>query len=466
MKQTLHIDGKNIQVAYFIGIGGIGMSALARYFADAGVRVLGYDKTKTALTETLQKEGMDIVYSDTPQHMTEEVDVVVYTPAVPKELQLFKRAQSLGKPIYKRAEVLGKVTRHRKVVAIGGTHGKTTCSALTTYVLRECGIKVGAFVGGIIPQYQTNYLRGESEWVIVEADEYDRSFLHLHPWYCVVNSLDPDHLDIYGTREAMLDSYREFMQKTQRGGTVWMTEEVAQQIGKQRIEILQQQQIKVIVYGSIDRPFGYRKVRFEKEGVQFEWIDGMGKSIDVRLQMPGEHNVRNAVLALNIAQSLGVDAKAAVRAVEGFRGIWRRFEIVYRDSTRVWIDDYAHHPTELRETIRAARSMNPDRPLIAVFQPHLYTRTRDFAEEFAQALSNVDALWLVDIYPAREEPIPGVDTSLIAAHIKNIPVYRVSLEDLVDQLELPPGQYVLLILGAGDVYTVIPKLKEKLIPNV
>jgi len=443
----------DINTIYFVGIGGIGMSALARYFNDLGVAVYGYDRTATPLTRALSAEGMQIHYEEAPELIPEQVDLVVYTPAVPDthaELQYFREQQI---PIRKRAEVLGIISRGKQTIAIAGTHGKTTTSSITTHLLRSGGVDCTAFLGGIAQNYGSNYIAGGSDWVVVEADEFDRSFLQLSPDLAGILSMDADHLDIYGDADAVLEQgFLAFAQKMKAGGKLWVQNEFVQHF---------QGQEGVYAFGLDKGTYRSSNIRVEEGYFCFDYHCPMVDLPNLRFPMPGRHNVENATLAITIALTLGVSGASIRAGLASFRGVQRRFELVYRDECVTFYDDYAHHPTELSAAIEAARSLYPGRQITGVFQPHLYSRTRDFVDGFAEALAQLDELYLLDIYPARELPIAGVSSDWLAQKITGTKVYRVQLDNVLSALAEKRPE-VLLTLGAGDISTLVPGIREQL----
>lgn len=435
---------------YFIGIGGIGMSALARYFRRRGIEIYGYDKTETPLTQTLAREGMHIHYQDDPALIPDGIDLVAYTPAVPaahKELVHFREK---GYPVVKRAELLGMVSRASRTIAVAGTHGKTTTSSLLAYVLKTGGVDCTAFLGGIVLDFNSNYVEGSSDWVVAEADEYDRSFLQLQPRMAAILSMDADHLDIYGDPEAMLEQgYLAFAKKVSPEGKLFV-----------RFDLLSH-------FSNLPHAAGYGvgggEYRSTITGVEdgkmvFDY-ESPGINIrGIRLSLPGRHNVENATAVISLALEAGVQEDAIRHALANFKGIKRRFERVFENEQVVYVDDYAHHPAELEATIQAARVLYPGRRLTGIFQPHLYTRTRDFQEGFAAAMDTLDEPWLLEIYPAREEPIEGVNAALILSLMKNPNKRLIRKEDVLQTLAQHPVD-VLLTLGAGDIDTLAEPLK-------
>ncbi len=442
--RTLHLD--SIRKVYFIGIGGIGMSALARYFHGRGAQVWGYDKTETALTRALVQEGIPIHYDDAPERIPQGIDLAIYTPAVPAELGELQYFRQSATPLMKRAEVLGVISRGMKTIAIAGTHGKTTTSSLTTWLLRSSGVDCSAFLGGIVSNFGSNFVQGHSDWVVVEADEYDRSFLHLDPDVAVVLSMDADHLDIYGSPEQVVESgYKAFVQKLKPEGKLFVQHRWADAFAQAVPFGVQQGQCRA------------EQVHVEDGFFVFDYVSPSQRFEGLRLAMPGRHNVENATAAISAALCAGATEAGIRQGLETFSGIKRRFEILHRDVQRVYVDDYAHHPTELEAVISAAREFFPQRKITGIFQPHLYTRTRDFAKGFAQALDLLDETWLLDIYPARELPLPGITSDTIATQMQRKPL-RLQKEQVLDTLSKHPVE-VLLTLGAGDIDTLAEPIK-------
>ncbi len=447
-----------IKKPYFLGIGGIGMSALARYFNKRGSEVSGYDKTETELTKKLVKEGMNIHYEEDIKQIPNDLDLVVWTPAIPlnnKELQFFRNK---GFPLKKRAEVLGMISRSNRTIAVAGTHGKTTTTSILTHILWTGGLDCTAFLGGIARNFGSNYVEGTCEWLVVEADEYDRSFLQLEPEIAMVLSMDPDHLDIYGDAEQMHESgFKEFVKKIKPGGSVFIKNNLIQFFDNQLFE----------TYGVGEGNCRAVNIRVEDGWFVFDYFsvnaNGRKESCikNLRLALPGRHNVENATAAIAVALQLGISRAAIKKALATFEGVKRRFEFVYRDERVVFIDDYAHHPSELKEAIAAARALFPGRKITGIFQPHLYSRTRDFQDDFAVELDNLDELLLMDIYPARERPIPGVDSAIIFEKMKNPNKELVSKATLLKVLSIKELE-VLLTLGAGDIDTFVEPIKNLL----
>ena len=435
---------KDIKKVYFIGIGGIGMSALARYFNGRGAEVYGYDKTETLLTKKLLEEGMDIHYSEDTGRIPEGVDLVVYTPAVPvshQELVFFRES---GIPVRKRAEVLGIISRGMKAVAVAGTHGKTTTSSILAYLLRCGGVDCTAFLGGIATNFGSNFVEGHSEWVVVEADEFDRSFLHLSPDIAIILSMDADHLDIYGDRESLLETgFRAFAARLKEGGRLFVHYRWLEELGRHPAPES---------FGIDGGDYRSGNVRVEGGYFTFDYRSPAHRMDGLQLALPGRHNVENATAALTAALQLGVGEDAIREGLRTFRGIRRRFEILYRQGGRAYVDDYAHHPSELEAAIGAARELFPGKRITGIFQPHLFSRTRDFADGFAAALDKLDEILLMEIYPAREMPIEGVDARWLLGKMKKTDKRLVSKANLLEEVERSQPE-VLLTLGAGDIDT-------------
>ena len=454
MKMTLD----TIKKLYFLGIGGIGMSALARYFNSRGIEIHGYDKTPTPLTKTLTAEGMIIHYEEDIDQIPEGVDLVIYTPAVPKSHQEYQFFEKKGIPIKKRAEVLGLISRSQRTIAIAGTHGKTSTTTILTHLLKAGGIDCTAFLGGISENYGSNYVAGQSDWVVVEADEYDRSFLHLTPDIAVILSMDADHLEIYGDHQNMLQTgFNEFVKNVKPDGTILVQHELAQLFDNQQVE----------TFGVDDGDFRAMRVGVVEGGFHFDFTQGRKSHYLTRVNphfwtpLPGRHNVENALAAMAVATKLGVDMVDLRRGLRSFKGIKRRFEFIIREEEMVFINDYAHHPTELTATITAAKELFPNKKITGIFQPHLYSRTRDFQDDFAVALDLLDDCLLLDIYPARETPIEGVTSEIIFDKMQLKQKKLVSKDTLLDILANKEIE-VLLLLGAGDIVDFVDPVKKML----
>ncbi|MEM9919541.1 MAG: UDP-N-acetylmuramate--L-alanine ligase [Bacteroidota bacterium] len=439
----------HIQKIYFVGIGGIGMSALARYFNGIGKEVHGYDKTETGLTRKLVEEGMTIHYDENVEAIPSGVDLVVYTPAVPDshaELQYFRTHDF---PLKKRAEVLGIISRNRKCIGVAGTHGKTTTSSLLTYLLRSGGLDCSAFLGGVARNFASNFVEGQSEWVVVEADEYDRSFLHLRPEMAIVLSMDADHLDIYGDVAKIHEGFNQYVSGVAEGGSI---------IHKVGLPLVVPDKRQAMTFGFEKGDLRAENIRVVNGYFEFDLKSPFGDIDQIKMSLPGHHNIENALAAIGIAQQLKIDSEAIKKALASFKGIKRRFEIVYRDEQVVYIDDYAHHPSELKAAIHAARTLFPKRKITGIFQPHLYSRTQDFADGFAEALDQLDKAFLLDIYPARELPIPGVSSEMILKKMKNPDKQLIQKDAFPDAMKyIQPD--VLLTMGAGNIDTLVEPIK-------
>lgn len=448
----------DIHRIYFLGIGGIGMSALARFFNSLGAEVYGYDRTKSNLCSELIAEGMHLHFEEDLQAIPADVDLVVWTPAIPpdhSELQYFLEH---GFPVKKRAEVLGIISDGKRCVAVAGTHGKTTTTTLCAHLMRSCQLDATAFLGGIAANFSTNFVQGDGEWVVAEADEYDRSFLHLHPEIAIVNAIDPDHLEIYGTATALVDAYEQFILQLKPGGTLLYKAGLAlDRVAEQ----LRSSGRNVRTFGIDTGDFHAENLRVANGDMVFDVVTPNQFFPNLHLPYPGKYNVENALAALAATLITGGAPDMIQEALSTFRGVKRRFEFVYRSEDRVFIDDYAHHPAELEAVIAAARMLYPNRPITGIFQPHLYTRTRDFADGFARALEKLDEVILLEIYPARERPIPGVDAQLILNKMNHPKKSLISGFNLIKFLEnhLPA---VLLTMGAGDIDQYVSPIRQLL----
>ncbi len=445
----------DIQKLYFIGIGGIGMSALARYFKGRNVEVHGYDKTKTSLTEKLSAEGMNIHYEEDIAQIPEGIDAVVWTPAVPKDHQELVWFREQDYEVLKRSEMLGVISRSKKTIAIAGTHGKTTTTTILTHILRTGGIDCTAFLGGISGNLNSNFVQGKSDWVVVEADEFDRSFLQLSPDIAVITSMDADHLDIYGSHETMHEGFTAFVEQVKPGGIAYLKE------GLKINSIPKGITVKTEAYGVEAGTHRAKNLRIEDGNIVFDLEYQRSIIRNLSFTLLGRHNVENATAAIMVARQLGVTDEAIREALITFKGIKRRFETIIKNKDITFIDDYAHHPEELKAAIRAAKMLFPKEKITGVFQPHLYSRTRDFADEFAAALDELDEPILLDIYPARELPIEGVTSEMILKKMSNPNKKITTKELLLNVLDLKKIK-VLLTLGAGDIDTLIPEIEERI----
>ncbi|MCB0401599.1 MAG: UDP-N-acetylmuramate--L-alanine ligase [Flavobacteriales bacterium] len=453
---------KNLNSIYFLGIGGIGMSALARYYRAQGVKVYGYDKTSTELTRQLEQEGIEIHYEEKVELLEQLFEsatdnwLVCYTPAIPKDNQEFLFFQERGINLYKRSEVLGLITQNYFTIAVAGTHGKTTTSSMVAHILNECGVNCLAFLGGISVNFNSNLLlNDQADTIVVEADEYDRSFLTLSPDIALVTSLDADHLDIYGDSDHMQKAYRDFVGKIKPGGTLITKAQYADTLNNR-------QDIYYKTYSLTDQADTHAMHLQVAGGAYVADVQSNNSSVkDVEIGLPGIHNVENAMGAFAIAKALGLDENAIKAALKSYRGVKRRFEYHIKTPDLVYIDDYAHHPSELNMCIRSVRELYPNKKIIGVFQPHLYSRTRDFAIGFAESLSLLDELILLDIYPARELPIPGVNSEMIAAMVTIPEKVVLGKGELIGCLR-DKHLEVLLTVGAGDIDTLIQPIKNLL----
>lgn len=451
---------KDIKAVYFIGAGGIGMSAIARYFMKKGMIVAGYDKTPTALTRQLESEGMILHYEEDENAIPRacrkrESTLVVYTPAVPNEhaeMQYFHRE---GFFIEKRAQVLGRLTDAHKALCVAGTHGKTTTSTMCAHIMHQSHLDCNAFLGGISKNYGTNYILSDSEYVVLEADEYDRSFHWLHPEMTVITSTDADHLDIYGTKEAYLESFRHYTSLIRNNGVLIMREgiELQPSVGEG---------VKIYTYGTDKGDFRAENIRIGGGTIIFDFISPIENVTDIELGLPIPINIENGVAAMAMAQLAGCNGEELRNGMKTFQGAERRFDFKIKTDKLVLISDYAHHPKEILQSARSLRQIYNDRKITAIFQPHLYSRTRDFYKEFAEALSILDEVVLTDIYPAREKPIEGVTSELIYNCLsKDVEKHLIKTSDVVDFIANKKFD-VLVILGAGDLDMKIPEIIEKL----
>lgn len=440
------------------------MSALARWFHQAGYKVAGYDRTPTPLTDQLFDEGIAISFEDQtsaiPEDFLEEKDglLVIWTPAIPRDSTLYQFFTSGGFVMKKRSEVLGMITANHYTIAVAGTHGKTTTSSLIAHLFKSAGKPVTAFLGGITQNYQSNLILNtskEATIMVVEADEFDRSFLRLHPDVEVVTSADPDHLDIYGNEETILEGFREFIKLLQKKGKLFIQDKAASKIS---VENLPQKGVKI--YGlRYSSGIHAENVQARPGSFAFDYEDGKVQIKNLELFIPGFHNVENALSAIAVALDHGLTPMEIKSGLASFRGVKRRFEILVQEGGRVYIDDYAHHPEEIRACLSSVRAMYPGKKLAVVFQPHLFTRTRDFAEGFSESLSLADQVILLDIYPARELPIPGVSSEMLFDDIHAIDKKIVSKEHLFDVLEEWDPK-LLVTMGAGDIDRMVPKVQE------
>ncbi|MCX3263600.1 UDP-N-acetylmuramate--L-alanine ligase [Pedobacter agri] len=441
-----------INRVFFVGIGGIGMSALARYFAKRGQVVCGYDKTRTKLTEALEQEGILITYLDESSALPcafldhHEDTLIVYTPAIPKDSKILNHFRDKGFSLKKRSEVLGIISKGMFCIGIAGTHGKTTTSSIVAHILKDTGYDCTAFLGGITSNYNSNVLFGKNNVVVVEADEYDRSFLTLHPDIAVVTSMDADHLDIYGDKSHLEESFRLYAGQLKENGTLYAHEGLPLDHS-------------VSYAASATANAKAENIRVEGAKFVFDYKDDTAEINDISLMLPGKHNVENTTVAIAIALKLGIAAEKVKQAVANFKGVKRRFEYIVNNGSQIYIDDYAHHPEELSACFHAVRQLYPDKKLTVIFQPHLFTRTRDFADEFAKVLSTADELLLLEIYPARELPLQGINSTFLLDKI-TLENKKVCGKDFVVQYVKDAKPELILTVGAGDIDTIIDPLKN------
>lgn len=455
----------DIKSVYFLGAGGIGMSALARYFLSLGKKVAGYDRTSSDLTATLQAEGADIHYVDDvtliPEAFRDKTTtLVVYTPAIPHDLAEWTWFREGGFEIQKRAQVLGTITRSRRGLCVAGTHGKTTTSTMTAHLLQQSHVGTAAFLGGISQNYGTNLLTTDkSDLVVIEADEFDRSFHWLSPYMAVVTATDPDHLDIYSTPEAYWASFEKFVSLIRPGGVLIIHEGL-------QIHPVVPKGVTVYTYNRESGDFHAENIRVGNGEIVIDFVSPTGVVKDIHLGVPIRINVENGVAAMALAQLNGVTDDELRSGMASFRGVERRFDFKIKNDRHVFLSDYAHHPAEIRESALSIRELYKDRHITALFQPHLYTRTRDFYRDFAQSLSLLNEVILVDIYPAREQPIPGVTTKLIydllAPGVKKM---MISKDEIMSVMATKKDELdVLISLGAGDIEDFVPRI-TKLLEN-
>lgn len=438
---------------YFVGIGGIGMSALARFFRKQGTVVNGYDRTETALTKQLVTEGMGVHYTDDINLLDKETELVVYTPAIPKDHAELNWYRDNGYAVYKRSDVLQWITEALFSVTVAGTHGKTTISTMIAYLLRETGYGCNAFLGGISVNYNSNYWSSDNATAVIEADEYDRSFLKLFPDIAVLTAMDADHLDIYGTAAEVEAAFIQYTKNIKPGGTL---------IAKHGLHRAKDLQASNIITYSLqnDAADVYGTNIVQKDGGYIFDVIGNGWIVNgVHLPIGGMHNVENSIAAIAVTQQLKIEAGLVKDALAGFKGIKRRFEYVVKNDKVVYIDDYAHHPEELAALIKSAKRLFAGRKCVVAFQPHLFSRTRDFADGFAESLSLADEVILLDIYPARELPIEGVTSQMIADRMGNPNHTILSKEGLIEYVKAAPLD-LFITAGAGDIDKLVNPIKE------
>jgi UDP-N-acetylmuramate--alanine ligase len=455
---------KDLQSIYFLGIGGIGMSALARYFKSLGVAVSGYDKTPTALTDELIAEGIPVIFEDDVNQMPPKPDLVIYTPAIPQDHKGFNQYKSNGTPMQKRSEVLGSISTNKFAIAVAGSHGKTTVSALITHILVHAGFNTTAFLGGVCNNYRSNYVRSAGngaamngeEIMVVEADEFDRSFHRLKPNMAVVTAVDTDHLDIYGSKSAIDEAFIQFAEKISDDGFLAIK---SQQSIEDKLPVLD----KAFYSLSDEGADVYCSKYWVVDGGYLFNLNYYGKQIrGLRLNIGGFHNIENAIAAIAIAKELKVADDVIKEALASFSGIRRRFEKKFDNGEKIFIDDYAHHPEEIRVFIESVREIYPRKKITAVFQPHLFSRTKDLAAEFATQLSKADEVILLDIYPARELPVAGVSSQLIFDQLTCAEKQLINKEKLLETIASNKQLEVLVTIGAGDIDKYVQPIAELL----
>ncbi|MBP3243980.1 MAG: UDP-N-acetylmuramate--L-alanine ligase [Bacteroidaceae bacterium] len=449
----------DIKSVYFVGIGGIGMSAIARYFLSKGIFVAGYDKTPSNLTEELQKEGAEIHYEEDEALIPEcckdkDTTLVIYTPAIPSDHKELVYFEQNGFDIEKRAQVLGALTRAYKGLCVAGTHGKTTTSTMAAHLLHQSKVDCNAFLGGISKNYKTNYiLSDKSEYVVIEADEFDRSFHHLTPFISVITATDPDHLDIYGTKNAYLESFTKYTSLIQPGGALILHKGL-------EMKPALQDGVRLYEYSRDEGDFHAENIRIGNGEIFFDFVSPFGNIKDIQLGVPVSINIENGIAAMALAQMSGVSNEEIKAGMLSFGGVDRRFDFKIKNDKIVFLSDYAHHPAEIKQSALSIKELYKNRKVTALFQPHLYTRTRDFYKDFASSLSLLDEVILVDIYPAREQPIPGVTSELIYNNlrpgIKKQMCHRDEIIDIIKNNEFD----VLISLGAGDIENLVPEITE------
>lgn len=450
---------KDIKAVYFIGAGGIGMSAIARYFINKGLVVAGYDKTPSELTHQLEKEGMLIHYNESIEeipHACKDAKsvLIIYTPAIPaehKELVFFKEG---GFEIQKRAQVLGTLTRSHKGLCFAGTHGKTTTSTMCAHIMHQSHLDCNAFLGGISKNYGTNYILSDSsDYVVIEADEFDRSFHWLTPWMSVITATDPDHLDIYGTKEAYLDSFRHYTELIREGGAL---------IIHKNLEMISNvcDGVKVYEYSREEGDFHAENIKIDNGEIYFDFISPIENIKDVKLGQPIPINIENGIAAMAMAQLNGCNAEEIKYGMQTYEGVDRRFDFKIKNSKHVFLSDYGHHPKEILQSAKSLKELFKGRKITAIFQPHLYTRTRDFYKDFADALSNFDEVILTEIYPAREQPIPGITSEIIYNNLKDgVEKDMIKKDNVLDYVNNRDFD-VLVVLGAGNLDNYVPQIAK------
>ena len=449
---------KDIKAVYFVGAGGIGMSAIARYFIKKGLVVAGYDKTPSDLTKRLETEGMLIHYDENIDEIPHECKkkescLVIYTPAIPAEHQELKYFRENGFEIQKRAQVLGTLTQSHKGLCVAGTHGKTTTSTMCAHIMHQSHLDCNAFLGGISKNYGTNYILSDSDFVVIEADEFDRSFHWLRPWMSVITSTDPDHLDIYGTKEAYLESFRHYTELIQPGGALIIHRDLEMKANIQP-------GVHLYDYSLTEGDFHAENIVIENGEITFDFISPIESIKGVQLGQPVPINIENGIAAMAMAQLNGCTAEELKYGMQTYGGVDRRFDFKIKNDKMVFLSDYAHHPKEIYQSAKSIRELYKNKHITAIFQPHLYTRTRDFYKDFADALSQLDEVILTEIYPARELPIEGVTSKLIYDNLKpGVKKEMIQKADVLDYIKNHDFE-VLIVLGAGDLDNQVPQITK------
>jgi UDP-N-acetylmuramate--alanine ligase len=449
------------KTVYFLGIGGIGMSALARYFNSQGLKVLGYDKTQTDLTKLLESEGCIVHYDDLGEELVDEITdfestLFIYTPAIPAKLEEFKFLKEKGVELFKRSEILGMLTRTSKGLCVAGTHGKTTTSSMLAHILDQSSWGCNAFLGGIATNFNSNLvLSADSNWTVIEADEFDRSFLQLSPFASIVTAADPDHLDIYGNADQFLDGFRQYAMKTDIGGVL---------VEKEGLGLNALSKKVTYSINSTTSTYGMNNLVWENNFLYGDVRFGTQIWYKVKLGIPGLHNAENALGCIALLNELGMSEQEIRNGLESFLGVKRRFEFHLRTDDLIYIDDYAHHPMEIKSLVESVRMLYPDKKITGIFQPHLFSRTKDFADGFVEELNKLDELVLMPIYPAREEPIHGISSDWLLSKL-SLKHKSIKLPSEVLQHFSNFSEGVVLTIGAGDIDRIVKPLKEILTSN-
>ncbi|MCD6112195.1 MAG: UDP-N-acetylmuramate--L-alanine ligase [Bacteroidales bacterium] len=456
VKKILNIKSinlQNIKNVYFLGIGGIGMSALARYFNAKNIIVSGYDKTQTALTDNLTKEGIEISFEDDIKNIPKDIDLVIYTPAIPKENAQYQYFIKNNYALMKRSEVLGLLTKDIFTIAIAGTHGKTSITSLTAHILKKSGLDITAFIGGICNNYNSNLIISEkNEMIIVEADEFDKSFLSLYPDIAVISSIDADHLDIYKDRKSLTDAFSEFANQIKPDGTLIINKKIDLKCKSNKITYSLDENSDIYAKDIIVKDNEYNfNLKYKEKEIK-----------DIKIKIPGRHNIENAVAAAGVAYLLNIDKKDIKTGIESFKGVKRRFEYILKTEKTIFIDDYAHHPNEIKACIKTVKELYPGKKITGIFQPHLFSRTKYFADEFAESLEPLDNIILLDIYPAREKPIKGINSEMLLKKIENNNKCLMSVKEILNNFKDKKPE-VIITIGAGDIDKLIEPLKNVLI---